>query len=75
MSIYYPFCLVVSIHRSTALFKSTLIYKHGRFIKAQEMLALDHAHWKLEVNEVVIEVNDFELDLIQQANIPPCRNR
>ncbi len=32
-------------------------------------LALDHAHWKLEVNEVVIEVNDFELDLIQQANI------
>ena len=33
-------------------------------------LALDHAHWKLEVDEVVIEVNDFELDLIQQANIP-----
>ena len=33
-------------------------------------LALDHAHWKLEVGEVVIEVSDFELGLIQQANIP-----
>jgi len=33
-------------------------------------LALDHAHWKLEVGEVVIEVSDFELGLIQQADIP-----
>ena len=33
-------------------------------------LALDHAHWKLEVGEVVIEVSDFELGLLQQADIP-----
>ena len=33
-------------------------------------LALDHAHWKLEVGEVVIEVSDFELGLIQQVDIP-----
>ena len=33
-------------------------------------LPLDHAHWKLEVGEVVVEVSEFDLSLIQQTNIP-----
>ena len=33
-------------------------------------LALDHAHWKLDVGEVVVEVSEFDLNLIQQTSIP-----
>ena len=49
---------------------------HLDISKTEDLSRLENAsctgccHWKLEVGEVVIEVNDFELGLLQQVDIP-----
>ena len=46
------------------------ISKKNDLLKLKEMpLALDHAHWNLEANEVVMEVSDFELGLIDEMGL------